>query len=171
MYVEELFGLFQKNGDVVAISDNKDILKWHKDKTNDIKPLEENLDRSDYFCYNRVPENVDIVENDVDKEYGLTEISYINGAWDVLMHQPRMLLKNSFKAACESISEANKSYIATEPTLNKAVAQHCDFWMRPADARRFEKEVAMPTVFYLSDDMKVLLLKTGFTADMILFGG
>lgn len=169
MYAEKLYGLFKNNSMLIAISDDISILKNRAGKHDTINDLAINSALTDYHICKTLPNDIDIIENDDDKDYGVSEISYADSKWDILMHQPRLDINaNNYYDALDELRDANKSYWDKTRTFNDIVAKHCDFWMRPNEARRIEASQTIPTVIHLSDDYKQMLLTTGFASDMIL---
>ena len=109
MYAEKLYGLFKNNSMLIAISDDISILKNRAGKHDTINDLAINSALTDYHICKTLPNDIDIIENDDDKDYGVSEISYADRKWDILMHQPRLDINaNNYYDALDELRDANK---------------------------------------------------------------
>jgi hypothetical protein len=113
----------------------------------------------------------DIIENDDDKEYGLSYVSvrgsYDDERLDCLMHQRRMKLNpgEPYSEAAERVNESNKSYYEYVADSEAAVAAHLDFWIQD------DKELEQPCsrrIYCFTDEEVTMLLNKGFPANRLL---
>lgn len=148
--------------DRIAISDDKDILNasGKTGRIEEIKAIEDN-DKIDEFT---------IIENDIDKDYGVSEGFWKDdNGYDLTMFQCRVnaVPDENWRDTLEKFREntGRKSTWRDElATINDAVNAHLDWWMSARDSLTPDEK---PTFFTLSDkDLKTLLL-TGFKSDRI----
>jgi hypothetical protein len=127
---------------------------YHRGKTRDIKG----------------EVDFDVIINDRKNGYGVSEITrkYDDEQntliWDVLLHTPR--LSNdphiySYRERLDALRNENRSNWDQTDSLINAVNISNDWWLT-------KPETKMPSAFCLSDRLVVLLLDTGFSADMML---
>ncbi len=166
-FVTKLYELVDINtGDAIAISDDKNVLTANG-KTGhiaEIRPIKNN-DKIGEFT---------IIENDEDKDYGISEGFWKDdNAYDLTMFQCRVnaVPDENWQDTLEEFRENTARKSTWEDglkTINDAINTHLDWWMSTKDSLAPDEE---PSFFELPpEDIKTLLL-TGFRAERIFLVG
>ena len=165
--LKDLYILKDGSNNVLHMSDSKEILKTFAKPGDKISHLISATNDCSVVDSKSVID-FDIIENDKDKEYGYSEVSILDGKYDINMYQPRLCINNSYSEDTKQLAEYAKSYWAKADTVNGIISQHCRFWLRYKDADEIETSDANIPILKLSDEYKTMLLKTGFESDIIL---
>ena len=188
MKIASRFYALYRNGETVTnISDSEDILKQLI--TSDADVIKELKDPSSDFMPSDIKtcESFDIIENSPSKEYGYTEVVHeyeqdendrITDSLEISIYHDRFTVDDDYFRAVFNLRNASPNDYAEighadhtntiTSAVNKAIAMHCRFWKRNTDADTVRLAKNLPVIYYLSDEYKTMLLKTGFKSDMVI---
>ena len=108
-------------------------------------------------------DDIDIIENDVDKHYGVSSIHKNNDSFVIDMFQTRMEVNNKTDYAdwYTKLSENGKGCWGEGPDIIACIVQHLNYW-RQADDTIIPMEIPVMTIDELTQ-----VLKTGFKAERL----
>lgn len=175
LFATELFLLWHKDKNVIAVSDNEDTLAelMRNDEDYVVANLRESLDDNNKIFEGNAVATLgafDIIENDTEKKYGFSEVYAKEDTFDITMFKHRLSTFPwaGYDAAVEELTE-NPGVWDEAKTPQGVFAHHCRYWQRNDDAAVLDSESAPQlTVFKLDDDLIEMLFRTGFKAKNIL---
>ena len=162
-FVDSLFEIKNTKGNLIAITDSADKAKDIADNCGEatitelIKPVD---------C--KYPE-FSIIENDEEFDYGYSYAYWKDdGCLDVTTCKQRLRVdpdEDWDLTLDEYLEEADQYWSDGHPTVNGAINEHLDWWMRANEALSEEEKVP---IFKLANEQIKILLLTGFEADRIV---
>ena len=161
---QRLYGLYEDGAILTNISDDIDILESLK--TNTLDSIEE-LDPDLSFSFGIVKDSdldyFDIIENDKDKNYGFSEVMPTeDNAYRITCWKYRLDKNLPYDDAVDELTN-NPGVWEDCKNVNDALNYHTNWWNEEKISKN-ERIVG----FNLSDELKDMLLKTGFTSDRII---
>lgn len=109
----------------------------------------------------------DIIENDEGKDYGYTEMNFVEGQYRAEYYKHRLPVKHfdTYAEAVDEIRECSNYSEGNKDNLEDALDEHFDWWMSPINS----KDIGLSNipVFSLTDAEIKNLLDRGFTGNRV----